>query len=234
MKNLKKNWNISYINKDNFLFYPNEELIRFVNRHIQRKINLKTKINKKIFLDIGCGVGRNMKYLIENGYTCYGIDLSLAATKYAKKFLTSKNLSKKKFHLFNQSSSKLPFKNESIDYIIADSSLDSMPIKDIRKTISEAYRVLKKGGLFYSSLIKKENNIAFKSTYYNLGQGNYQVISKHEKNTIQVFFDTQKIKRYFKFFKIKELFVNKKIYFNKSHTDSRYHLICQKKIKEIK
>jgi len=33
----KENWNNSYKNKDNFVFYPNEEIIRFISKYVSDK-----------------------------------------------------------------------------------------------------------------------------------------------------------------------------------------------------
>ena len=44
--NFKKNWDKSYNRLENYLFYPNEELVKFVNRYVDRRKTLKVK--KKI------------------------------------------------------------------------------------------------------------------------------------------------------------------------------------------
>ena len=44
----KKNyWDISYQNKDNYLLYPNEEVIRFFNKYIKRRTQIKIKKKTK-------------------------------------------------------------------------------------------------------------------------------------------------------------------------------------------
>ncbi len=45
----KKIWDKSYENKDNYLFYPNEEVIRFLNKYIERRTNLNIKNKNKVF-----------------------------------------------------------------------------------------------------------------------------------------------------------------------------------------
>ena len=83
----KKIWDKSYENKDNYLFYPNEEIIRFLNKYIERRTNLNIKNKNKVFLDIGCGSGRHLKFIVENGYFCYGVDISSKALSFAKSLL---------------------------------------------------------------------------------------------------------------------------------------------------
>ena len=46
MKNFSKTWDKSYKKYDNFLLYPNENVVRFVNKFINKRIKLKIK--KKI------------------------------------------------------------------------------------------------------------------------------------------------------------------------------------------
>lgn len=36
----KDNWNNSYKNRDNFIFYPHEEIIRFVSKYIRKRIGI--------------------------------------------------------------------------------------------------------------------------------------------------------------------------------------------------
>ena len=40
MNNNKDDWDKSYDNRDNFVFYPHEEVIRFVSKFIRKKIGL--------------------------------------------------------------------------------------------------------------------------------------------------------------------------------------------------
>ena len=226
----KKIWDKSYENKDNYLFYPNEEVIRFLNKYIKRRTNLNIKNKNKVFLDIGCGSGRHLKFIIENGYFCYGVDISSKALSFAKSLLNSNKYTKKNYKLINCSSSQIPIPSETIDYIIAEATLDSMPDIDIKKTITESQRLLKKNGLFYCSLIKLENKKNLGINFKNLGNGNYKVNTRHEKNTIQVFFDKKKINKYFFNFNIKDVFLVKKFNLIDKSYSSRYHLICKKNV----
>ena len=70
-----------YLNRDNFLFYPHEEVIRFVSRYIVKRVGLSEfrfinpqKETPKI-VDIGCGIGRHVFYFLQTGLDGYGIDL---------------------------------------------------------------------------------------------------------------------------------------------------------------
>ena len=225
-KNYDKFWDQSYKNLDNFLFYPNEEVVRFVSKYIYKRKTLKVKQKNKTFLDIGCGSGRNVKFLIENGFKCIGLDHSKIAIKYSKKFLKFNKLKKNRFKLISSNSTNIPLKKDSVDYIIADACVDSMSQAESLKTIKEAFRVLKKGGLFYVNLIdlsifNKMHKGKFITKY------DFKISSKHEKNTIQSFFNEKRINELFKNFRTIELYKIIKKKKNKI-VNSRYHLILKK------
>ncbi len=40
IENNTLNWNSSYKNKDNYLFVPNEEVVRFISKYIKKRIGI--------------------------------------------------------------------------------------------------------------------------------------------------------------------------------------------------
>ena len=86
-------------------------MVRFVNRYIKRRINHVVKNINYYFLDIGCGIGRNIQYLVENGYKVTGIDISTVAINNPRKFLNYKNTNKSRYKLINLFSSNFIKKN---------------------------------------------------------------------------------------------------------------------------
>lgn len=91
MNDYKKKCNQSYQSKENYLFYPNEDVIRFFQKYIK-----KSSINNKKVLDLGCGVGRDINSFIENSYYLIGVDISNIALKACKSILNSKGYKIKK------------------------------------------------------------------------------------------------------------------------------------------
>ena len=61
--NYKNKWEQSFINKDNYIFYPDEDVIRFVSKYIRKRVGLNDYDNKLHnideikLLDLGCGIG---------------------------------------------------------------------------------------------------------------------------------------------------------------------------------
>lgn len=222
-KKYKKHWDLSYKRLENNLKYPNEEIIKFLNKFILKK---KIKKNKIKFLDIGCGNGRNVKYILENGYSVVGIDISKIAINNAKKFLKESKLKNSKYKLINISSDEFKYKLNSFDYIISDSTLDSMPVDEFKKSVKLIYNMIKPDGLVYLNLINKKN-VTHSGKFLN--KYDFLIKSKHENKTIQSYFDTKRINQSFKNFKVIEKYEIIKLK-GKKILDARYHLILKKKI----
>ena len=49
MNNRQHEWDASYDQKQNYLFYPNEEVIRFVSRFFRQQIGLDSYRDKRPF-----------------------------------------------------------------------------------------------------------------------------------------------------------------------------------------
>lgn len=104
--------------------------------------------NSISILDIGCGGGSLIKYLINKNrkYKLFGLDHS------EEMVLLSKNVNKKPIkngQAFIEccSVTKLPFENETMDIVTANETVQFWP--DISESFSEIYRVLKKDGRFF-------------------------------------------------------------------------------------
>ena len=61
-------WNDSFLRRENFLFYPQEEVVRFIAKYVRKRrgyddvtVGLAPKPLR--VLDLGCGIGRHLKYL---------------------------------------------------------------------------------------------------------------------------------------------------------------------------
>jgi len=116
---------------------------------------LKSKIDKKgRILDAGCGEGRFSKYFIENRANITSMDFSEEYIRIAKK-----NINKGKFVI--GSVTKLPFKDNSFDYIFSVDVLQHVP--DLEKAIKEFFRVLRKGGTL---IIVNKNKFGFHKKYF--------------------------------------------------------------------
>jgi ubiquinone/menaquinone biosynthesis C-methylase UbiE len=221
MNDYKKEWNQSYQRKENYLFYPNEDVIRFFQKYIK-----KSSINNKKVLDLGCGVGRHINFFIENGYYPIGVDISNIALKACKSILNSKGYKiKKDFFLIENKKNQLPISSNSIYCLIANASLDSMPTYLIKNMIEEMYRVLKTNRFGFVSLISGSVNNRRKGKF--IGKYDQIVSEKHENKTVQSYFNYKRILSLFKKFEITEIYKNNKI-IKKTIVDSRYCVVIKK------
>lgn len=99
------------------------------------------KSNPKSILEIGCGFGRNIRYLVENGVTAEisGIDISPKMIKKAKEY--TKNYRPK---LYNMPAEKMTFKNKTFDVSFSHGVLMHVPTSNIESVLKELIRVTKK------------------------------------------------------------------------------------------
>jgi|GEM_PF-1833569 len=146
-KKEKEKWRKSY---DNIKNPPHWavclEPSMLLTRDFARLLN-KEKIRKGKILDIGCGNGRDSIFLAKSGYNVIGIDITPKAIILAKK--NKKDLLKNKIQSQNlkftvANAEKLPFKDEFFDGVY---SIGVFHCTNLNKSLKEAVRVLKEGGV---------------------------------------------------------------------------------------
>ena len=118
----------------------------------------KREIQNKLVLDIGCGSGRFADIVSTMGGTTIALDYSNAIDA-AKDNVNNKNV------LFIQGDAlSLPIKNEVIDFSYSIGVLHHTP--NPKKGVEEAYRVLKKDGIFAISVYSKQSLYTFSSVTF--------------------------------------------------------------------
>ena len=190
----REEWESSYKNGDNFLFYPHEEVVRFVSKYIRKRIGLESfqdihESPQKIkVLDLGCGVGRHVKYCAEMGLDVYGIDLSSVAIEFGKEWLSQSSISDVNARMIQGDIQNLPWSSDYFSIALSHGVLDSMPWETSRAACKELARSMVKGGLFYCDLVSGDS-----SSYFREYAGEQVVKEDHEKDTIQQYFNMQRI-----------------------------------------
>ncbi|MGI0528413.1 class I SAM-dependent methyltransferase [Treponema socranskii] len=229
-KDLRQNeWNDSYRGGGNVLFYPHEEIIRFVNKYVRKRTSYNSFRNVmklsdddwKNFrsLDLGCGCGRHVNFMDEFGLNPYGIDLSDMAIALGKEWffhIGKRNLCDR---LIVGNVADLPFQDDFFNICVSHGVLDSMPRDIAIKGIQETLRCMKTGGMIYLDLIM------------NMTSSDKEEVQVDglERDTIQSYFTLRSIKDFIPStteivdFKIVNWCNNNGVSFNK-----RAHLIIRK------
>ncbi|MEG0618846.1 MAG: class I SAM-dependent methyltransferase [Bacilli bacterium] len=145
-----------------------------------------------IILDLGCGMGNNTLYLKDKNIKCISADYSVVALQTVKKTINTNTLEmdiRKKF----------PFKENSLDLIIADLSLHYFSKTETLEILKEIKRVLKKDSylLFRVNSIEDVNHGAIGGEFI---EENYYLTEGYNKR----FFNEKDLEFFFKDFNNKE------------------------------
>ncbi|SUQ50924.1 Ubiquinone/menaquinone biosynthesis C-methyltransferase UbiE [Clostridium neonatale] len=141
---------------------------------------------------MGCGTGNNLLYLTERGFKdIYACDYSEEALKIVRNNFKDVKL------LEHDITKRLPYKDGSMNLVIADLSLHYFKKRKTIEIIKEIKRILKADGY----LIGRVNSM--NDTNYGASQG--EEIEKHyylTKDGYKRFFDEEDIRYFFKDFNI--------------------------------
>jgi len=107
----------------------------------KRRVKMLTEFIKpeSALLELGCGTGYFTKEIAKTGANIIAIDISPELLKIAENNVQCQNVSFKEENAYN-----MTFGDNQFDYILGSSVLHHL---DIKKAISEIYRILKDGGI---------------------------------------------------------------------------------------
>ncbi len=115
------------------------------------KISKKWKSGK--LLDIGCGPANSTLPFAKTGFSCSAIDISSNMLKLAKQYAKKHSV---KIKFIKGDLLKLPFPNQSFDYVISIASFHHLDSESKRlKALKEIKKVLKKNGKFFLTVWNK-------------------------------------------------------------------------------
>lgn len=226
----KTEWDNSYNNRDNFVFCPHEEVIRFVSKFIRKRIALEEfadvgKRNEQSrVLDLGCGIGRHVIYCHEMGLDVYGIDLSDVAIRVAWQWAEQKHFQESRKKILQGDIRKLPWSDGFFGFAISHGVLDSMPFGIARMACVELARVMWPGGLFYCDLISGDD-----SRHAREFSGEEVVTAVHEEGTVQHYFNMAEIMSMIHdVFEIDDCHLIRRENVLRGGYASRYHLVLRR------
>jgi SAM-dependent methyltransferase len=152
----------------------------------------KERISK--VLDLGFGIGRHSILFAQNGYDVYGIETSPSGIEFTKEEAKKEKV---RLELIQGGMSYLPFKDDSLDLIIAWNVIYHGTRSIVDKTVNEIRRCLKPEKYFLSTLISTK--------HVQFGQG-----KELEENTFRISSDPEKSHphHYFDFNELKQVLSN--------------------------
>ena len=227
---LTEAWDDSYGRRENHLFWPSDEVIKFISRYLRKRVGHNEIVD--VFpgaggsrvLDVGCGIGRYLVFGTEMGFEMYGNDLSARAVESAQNWLVEQTGADAAQRVVASDIRTLPWASGYFDHAISDSVLDSMPFEVAQSGLAELARLVKPGGYFYCSLISGDE-----TGRDPLFSEELMVTSRHEANTIQSYFDYTKVKRLLEpFFEIKDCYLVQ----IRNHTGQHYgrwHVVSRRR-----
>lgn len=250
-------WNESYARGENAIFYPHEEVVRFLNRFIRKRIDshrFSDVIYRGDFYRSGIGITQGDKLIEAVGggdnalYPIKALDFGCGIGRQSMLMsefgietcgidISEYAISQAK-HLAQNANldidfrvydgEHIPFKHNTFDFTISYGVLDSLPFDLAQNLVSQIAYVSKT--YFFCSLIGEDSTSGFSNIQESTFTDEIEVQESHEKGTIQSFFDYPKIQRLFKKSTFEIIWGEKKSSVNliDGSIQSRYYIVCKK------
>ena len=138
---MSENWNSVYQDRPYVEKNPYEGVVDF--------LKLIREKGKREVLDLGCGDGRHLVYLMREGFSASGMDYSLWGTLRTREWLNREGL---QAELVCAEAANLPWPVERFDAVFSIQVIHHQRIEAIRQSFSEVKRVLRPGGYFYATM----------------------------------------------------------------------------------
>lgn len=105
-------------------------------------------------LDLGCGVGRHVAFLAEQGFAAYGLDKSPFAVAAAR--ATASAMCAGSTFLVGDMLA-LPYRSASFDAVLAFNVVYHADEDGVQQALAEVRRVLRPGGIYLVTMLSKRN-----------------------------------------------------------------------------
>ncbi len=147
-ENIKDHWNLialEYQKNRDLSFNDIEYALGYAK---ESELNLLGDVAEKRVIELGCGAAENSITLAKKGAICTGVDISIEQIKFAKNLIKENRVS---IELVEGDLENLVMINDNtFDIALSIFALDWM--QDLNAAFMEAYRVLKKNGIFVFSM----------------------------------------------------------------------------------
>lgn len=132
--------------------YPSTDLVRFLARSVE--LPAKTRV-----LELGCGAGANLRFLVREGFQVAGIDFSPNALDVARQHLRadpSTAAAATEVDLRLGDFRALPWPDESFDVTVDIEAVYANDATGIADALAEIHRVLRPGGTHFGQMFGVE------------------------------------------------------------------------------
>ena len=127
------------------LYATEQEKSEFACRNKETVASRFSALHGEKVLDLGCGCGNYTDFFMKIGGDPVGVDGSGKMIELARK-----NYPDCRFSVADVTKT-LPFEDSSFDIVFCNQVL--MDVEDAERVFAESYRVLKRGGIFYYSIV---------------------------------------------------------------------------------
>ena len=207
------NWKIVKEKDEEHWKTPSIESYYLVNRWLSQ--------DKKVFLDLGCGLGRHSILFGKNNFAVYCFDINEDAIKRTKEWAIEEKL---EFDYQIGDMLKLPYKDNKFDCIYCRNVISHTDTEGMKKVIKELYRVLKKDGECYLTLGSKDT-WGFKQIDWPLVDENTRLRMEEgpEYKVPHFYVDYDLVKELFKDFTIINIYQVVDYFENNNKLSNSYH-----------
>ena len=221
----------SYFNEDFFKKSIENNFAGWYNKTApQHQVDLILRTSKlsppASILDIACGHGKHSELLASKGFKVIGIDIS----KTLIDFLAERNHANTNLNFYCCSFSNLEYENEFDLVIVLGNSLSLVPEPELKPTLENIHKSLKKGGKLF---IELDNRLSFirneaGSRTWNIYNARWLVISEHYYDDDQKLEKTRDIGFDLDSCSVDEFVITKRLYdpdeFREILIESRYNI----------
>lgn len=177
----------------------------FTNLHpdMEKLAKLFSEKGVQRILDLGCGTGRHLLFLLKKGFEVYGLDGSPNGLEIAKNWLAEENLSSEL--TCQKIEHEFPYKDGFFDAVISIQVIHHNLLKDIIFTVDEIKRTLKPEGLIFLTFPLLQGFYVKKQDMQKVEKRTYIPLTGQEKGLPHHFFTVAEIKRVFSAFILSEI-----------------------------
>lgn len=192
-------WDDVFAKKGKFFTKPHPDMERLAKLFSEKGV--------RRVLDLGCGTGRHLLFLLKRKFEVYGFDGSPNGLEIAKNWLAEENLTSEL--VCQKIEHKFPYKDGFFDAVISIQVIHHNLLKDIVFTVNEIERILKREGFIFITFPLLQGFYVKKDYMKKVEPRTYIPLKGPEKGLAHHFFTIAETKRVFRAFDLSEIYIDK-------------------------